>query len=207
MPRVSCISGCKKHLKSNVVPLYILGKAGSGGVQFGPTYRVIIVPQLMQEIVTQIKSPKNQGFFLVEIKSITVTITVLLRTIARHIQVVMCNHYLPGPCHINREVVLTRVLTCILHFTRDPHRRRSTYENGANELSTPLNFSVCNLQLNARAQGLRESGVPWSELVARTVCRQQIHVSSVAILARRVNSIAFGSVWLSEPSGISPAGT
>ena len=37
-------------------------------------------------------------------------------------------------------------------------------------------------------------------LLARTVCRQHIHVASVAILARRVNSLALGSAWLSEPS-------
>ena len=53
---------------------------------------------------------------------------------------------------------------------------------------------------NVRAQGRRNSGDPKSALLARTVFRQHIHVASVAILARRVNSFALGSAWLSELS-------
>ena len=74
MPCVSCISGCKKQLKSNRVPLYILGSGGSGGLQFGPTYLVVIVPQPKQESITNTTSTRNHSSILFTIKFFFVTI-------------------------------------------------------------------------------------------------------------------------------------
>jgi hypothetical protein len=74
MPCVSCISGCKKQLKSNTVPLYTLGSAGSGGRQFGLTNLVVIVPQAMQESITNAASTRHHGPILFNIMSDFVTI-------------------------------------------------------------------------------------------------------------------------------------
>lgn len=68
------ISGCKKQLKSNTVPLYILGSGGSGGLQFGLTYLLVIEPQPMQESITKTASTRNHGSILFNIKSVFVTI-------------------------------------------------------------------------------------------------------------------------------------